>query len=156
MDRTAKPAILSPFMCTARIAGLLLLLCCLAAVQGCSTTPIAARQPTNAQSTVIQWLTLLDRKDYQATYDTTAAFFKERVSLAQWQAQVSQARSALGDTLSRQAVNASYTNKLTDAPTGDYVVFQFQTEFSGQSRAVETVTVALEGNTWSTVGYFVR
>ncbi len=110
----------------------------------------------DAQSTVIEWLILLDREDYQATYDTTAAFFKERVSLNQWQAQVSQARSALGETLSRQPINANYTNKLTDAPMGDYVIFQFQTEFAGQSHAVETVTVALDNGAWSTVGYFVR
>ena len=156
MHRSADHAIFSAFQSATRIAGSILFLYCLISVQGCSTTTVAAKHRMDAQSTVIEWLILLDREDYEATYDTTAAFFKARVTLTQWQAQVSQARSALGDTLARQPINATYTNKLTDAPTGDYVIFQFQTEFAGQSRAVETVTVALDNNTWRTVGYFVR
>lgn len=156
MHSTADPTVLSPFQQAVQIAGILIFLCGLASTQGCSTTSVTTEQTIDAQSTVIEWLRLLDQKNYQATYVSTAAFFKERLSPAQWQAQISQARSALGETLSRQTINANYTNKLTDAPTGDYVIFQFQTEFSGQSRAVETVTVALDDNTWRTVGYFVR
>jgi|GEM_PF-1992554 len=157
MHCTADHALLSPLQCAARIVGLVLLLCCLISVQGCSTTSVAAKHRIDAQSTVIDWLNLLDREDYQATYDTTAAFFKTGVTLTQWQEKVSKARSALGAKLSRQPKDASYTNNLTDAPMGDYVIFQFQTKFSDQSRAAkETVTVTLEDGTWRIVGYFVR
>lgn len=156
MHRIAHLASTSPFQSGAHVVVITFFLCCVVSVQGCTTTSAAEVDKIDAQSAVITWLNLLDRKDYQTTYNSTASFFKDRVTLNQWQEQVSQARSALGQALSRRPVTASYTNKLTDTPTGDYVIFQFQTEFTGQSRAVETVTLALDKGTWRTVGYFVR
>ncbi|XOV83269.1 MAG: DUF4019 domain-containing protein [bacterium] len=155
MHCTTNPAF--PLSCNAAAQFLrVLLLCSLIYAQGCATNAVAEQDPLDAQNAVVAWLQLLDSKDYDATYRATASFFKQRVTAEQWQAQVSQVRSALGETLSRQAINASYSNKLSDTKVGDYIIFEFQTEFAGQSRAVETVTVALDGRIWRTVGYFVR
>ncbi len=156
MHCTADLTSRSTFLSRARVVGCMLVLYCLVNAQGCTTTSVAAADKIDAQSAVIEWLILLDKKDYQATYSTTASFFKEQVTLNQWQEQVSRARAALGEAMSRQPITATYSNKLTDTSIGDYIIFQFQTEFRGQSRAVETVTMALDNGTWRAVGYFVR
>ena len=149
--QTAEPVKVRPY--TRLIC---LFLVCIAPLLGCNSTPTSSSERLNAQNAVEAWLELLDGEDYEATWQATAGVLKRQVTLEQWRDRVSAVRSALGEVQSRRPISASYSNNLTDTPAGDYIIFQFQTQFEEQTNAVETVTVVLDNHTWRAVGYFVR
>jgi uncharacterized protein DUF4019 len=52
---------------------------------------------------------------------------------------------------------ARYTTDLPNAPRGQYVLFQYETNVSGGRQVVETVIPVLEGKRgWRVSGYFIR
>ena len=66
------------------------------------------------------------------------------------------ARQPLGDFSSRELIGAMYRSELPGAPTADYVVFQYKSEFKNKADAIETVTPMLVDGRWQVSGYFVR
>ena len=103
-----------------------------------------------------RWLALVDGLQYQESWNRAAALFKQRVTARQWLQAMSAARNPLGNMVSRQLMKATYTTSLPGAPDGEYVVLQFQTEFSNKKNAVETVTPMFDRGQWRVSGYYVR
>lgn len=102
------------------------------------------------------WLALVDSGDAAAAWDQASALFKAAVSKEQWQTDVAQARESLGAVKSRSIKSAIYETSLPGVPDGEYVVIVFDSEFTTQPDAMETVTPAFEDGVWKVSGYYVQ
>ena len=123
---------------------------------GFSAIAFAGEKERLAEQATLSWLSELDAGDYQNSWKNAASLFKEQVTQKQWKKAASGVRKPLGAVKSRERIHESYSTSLPGAPDGEYVVFQFQTEFENKSRAIETVTPMLDDGKWRVSGYFVK
>lgn len=128
-----------------------LLLCVSAATQ-------AQQKPEQlAQKSAEAWLVLVDSGKYAQSWDEAAEFFKSAVTKDQWQSALGTARTPQGKVLSRTLKSATYTKTLPNAPDGEYVVIQYDTNFEHKQAAVETVVPMREKDgDWRVSGYFIK
>jgi hypothetical protein len=104
-----------------------------------------------------QWLALVDAGDYGASWDETAAFFRQVVEREQWIEQLTTYRTPMGKVLQRGDALADYTTSLPGAPDGEYVIMQLQTSFENKVQAVETITAMLDPDgVWRVAGYYIK
>jgi len=109
-----------------------------------------------AEQAAVEWLSLVDGMQYEASWAEAATFFRNQVSTSGWHKAVAAARSPLGGMVGRELVSATYATSLPGAPDGEYVVLQFQTVFENKAQAIETVTPMLDQGQWRVSGYYVR
>jgi hypothetical protein len=103
------------------------------------------------------WLELVDRGEYEESWNEAATFFKAAVTVEQWQQAMNAVRKPLGDKKSRTLSSADYTTSMPGAPDGEYVVILFDASFSNKKTAVETVTpMKDEDGVWRVSGYFIK
>ena len=103
------------------------------------------------------WLILIDSGKYSESWDQTAQMFKEHVTKEQWTNALNSVRSPLGNLESRELRTANYSKTLPGAPSGDYVVIQFDTNFEKKKSSVETVTSTKEKDgQWRVTGFFIK
>ncbi len=103
------------------------------------------------------WLELVDRGEYEESWNEAATFFKAAVTVEQWSKAMNAVRKPLGDKNSRTLSSADYTTSMPGAPDGDYVVILFDASFSKKKTAVETVTpMKDEDGNWRVSGYFIK
>lgn len=118
----------------------------------------AQESGTNAARTSAEaWLSLVDRQDYAASWNTAASLFKKAITQEKWQDSVKAARAPFGSMKVRMLKSATTTTMLPGAPDGEYVVFQFNTSFEQKAAAIETVTAIREKDgTWHVGGYYIK
>ena len=102
------------------------------------------------------WLSLVDRGDYDRSWEKTSELFKKNVTKTQWNTSLQGVRAPLGRLISRQAQTKTYTTNLSGAPDGEYVVITFSTSFENKVSATETVTPMLEDGRWRVSGYYIK
>ncbi len=106
---------------------------------------------------VQSWLELVDKGQYEQSWDEAGAYLKLMVKKEKWEQQISTVRKLFGDFVSRSLKAQQYLKTLPGAPDGEYCVLSFDTVFSEKASAVETVTVVKdEFGHWRVVGYFVK
>ena len=86
-----------------------------------------------------------------------AALFKSAVTGDAGTKAAQAARTPLGALRARTDRAQTFLRTLPGVPDGQYVVLQYDTQFSNKAGAVETVTVMLEGEAdWKVIGYFIK
>jgi hypothetical protein len=111
---------------------------------------------SKAQAAAKSWLALTDAGKYGASWDEAAALFRKAISKTDWETALGKVRGPLGAMKSRKLKSATFTRTLPNAPDGEYVVIQFDTQFEGRS-VVETVTAMKEKDgSFKVSGYFVK
>ena len=119
--------------------------------------PEKAVASAQAQATALAWLGLVDAGGYEGSWQTAATYFQKNVTQDQWVAGIKGVRPALGDVVTRQLKKSSFMTSLAGAPDGQYVVMQFETEYSQKKNAVETVTAMREPDgSWKIAGYYIK
>jgi hypothetical protein len=104
-----------------------------------------------------RWLKLVDAGDYKQSWNTACSLFRNAVTADQWAQQVGSVRKQVGALVSRKLKSAQYATSLPGAPSGKYVVIQYDSVFQNKSDAVETVTPMLDKDgQWRVSGYFIR
>lgn len=121
-----------------------------------ATATAAEAQTREAAKVAIAWLKLVDKQQYQESWEQTATLFKLQVTADAWQQQLSSVRKPMGELIDRVRVSATYSTSLPGAPDGEYVVLQFKTGFANKKLAIETVTPMLDNGRWRVAGYYVR
>jgi hypothetical protein len=112
---------------------------------------------TAAQVAARSWLSLLDRVQYGESWDSAATFFRTAVSKPDWEAAVHKARGPFHPFGARKLLSASFQAKPPNAPPGEYVVLQYQTQAAGEKAVVETVTPMKDKDgSWRVSGYYIR
>jgi hypothetical protein len=103
------------------------------------------------------WLALVDREKYAASWQGAAAYFKRAVSEDQWTQSMTAFRRPLGKVLSRTLASQNYTKTLPGAPDGEYMVIQYRTSFERKAASIETVTPMLDADgIWRVSGYYIK
>lgn len=110
-----------------------------------------------AQIAAQSWLALVDSTQYAATWEQAAKPFQAAISRSAWESAVNSARSPLGAVEQRVLVSAAYAEQLPGAPAGQYVVIQFNSQFTNKKTAIETITPMKDADgTWRVAGYFIK
>jgi Protein of unknown function (DUF4019) len=110
-----------------------------------------------ADTAVQAWLVLLDKGQIEQSWEEAALTFQLAVTKAKWAQAVKKARGSFEPFGTRRQIMARYTTDLPNAPRGQYVLFQYETNVSGGREVVETVIPVLEGKRgWRVSGYFIR
>lgn len=111
-----------------------------------------ADQTEEAREAADAWLALFDANDIEATYDTAAEAFKTQVELQDWEAQAAQVKQAVGELDGRTYMETTYADELPQAPEGDYMIVQYETQYANLN-VTEYVILVQEGDTWRMVGF---
>ena len=87
------------------------------------------------------WLKLIDTNDSSTAWEHAAAHFREHLSQAEWTDKLTQARGPLGKLKARSLISCDLSTKLPDAPSGKYVVMEYQTLFETGGLLGERLTM---------------
>jgi len=110
-----------------------------------------------AEQVALQWLRLIDDRDYASSWDEAASYFRGIMGPPEWEAAVSPVREPLGACTARQVLSREYKTAMPGAPDGEYVVITFETSFQNKSRAIETVTPMKDrDDIWRVSGYYIK
>jgi hypothetical protein len=103
------------------------------------------------------WLALIDRGDYAASWKAAGAKFRLAISPERWTEAVTQVRGPLGPLVQRSSLKTTFTRSFPGVPDGDYSLVVFRTAFEKKTEGDETVTLEREADgEWRVVGYFIR
>lgn len=104
-----------------------------------------------------EWLALIDSQSYGESWEAAATLFRDAVPKDQWVSVMKSGQAPLGKALSRAVASKRYLTAVPNAPAGQYVVIEFNTDFENKKAAVETVTPMLDKDgTWRVSGYYIR
>ena len=95
-----------------------------------------------------QFLALIDRDDWNASWQATHPSFK-LLNTVKWWAEIStKVRGQFGTIKSRELATVNFA----PAPPNGYWTITFKASYSKQTNVVETLSVASEGGGWKVVG----
>jgi hypothetical protein len=132
------------------------LIAILALVLTTATSVQAAPTVEDAAAAGLDWLVLIDGRDYDGSWATASDLFKGGVSQAKWSEMVAGVRDRLGQLSSRKFDAGTLTRSLPGVPDGDYAIIRYQSVFEKKAVAGETVTLILENGSWKAAGYFIK
>lgn len=138
----------------------LLALSALSAGGQTSTTPLTAAAtvsatPASEQAAVEaaqQFLALVDRGDWTASWQAAHKSFKLLNTASWWADASNKVRSEMGNIQSRELATADFR----PAPPNGYWIVSFNAKYSKKGRAVETLHMAWEDGTWKMTGITVN
>ena len=128
---------------------------------GLSTQSVGSTREGSPEATASEqaqsWLALVDRGQYEESWNASAKLFRTAVTRDKWKDTIAAVRDPLGKVISRRLKSAPFKEALPGAPDGKYVVIQFETSFEKKKAAVETITPMQEPDgAWRVSGYFIK
>ncbi|HEX9125294.1 MAG TPA: DUF4019 domain-containing protein [Methylomirabilota bacterium] len=97
------------------------------------------------------------RRQVRGELGVSSSGVQSRVTKSEWEKALKTVRAPLGALKARERKSATFTRSLPNAPTGEYVIIQFDTQFENKAGAVETVTPMREKDgSWRVSGYFIK
>jgi hypothetical protein len=131
---------------------------------GCSTTTTKTKPEKDtiaAESEAIAsakaWLSLVDNQQYGESWEQAAQLFKGAINKQQWIQTIQAGRRPLGKSISRELKSKRYMKDMPGAPSGEYVIIEFNASFENKKSAIETITPMLDKDgKWRVSGYFMR
>ncbi len=125
-------------------------------------TPDHKEDVEAAKAVAADWLTLIDSRKYEESYDDMSAFTRKTIGRDDWVKIMTGTLSRVGAIQQRDVILANYTTSFPKAPPGDYVVIRTRitsdkypdtTVFELLS---ELVVLVREGTgAWKVYGYLV-
>lgn len=110
-----------------------------------------------AENAANDWLRLVDSGNYQQSWDRAATVMKTGISEEQWQRIVEANRAPLGKLISRKLKSAETAAKLPGAPSGQYVVIEYESSFEHKNTVTETTAPILDKDgTWRVSLYVIQ
>lgn len=144
-----------------RIAGVVfmsfsLALLAFASMSGSADTPAAAPSTAPAESAAVaaarDWLALVDKGDWNASWEATGQSFKALNTAETWSRVAAQVQEPLGAVKSRVLVS----EETVPAPPYGYQMVRFRTDYANRAGAIETLSLTREGGSWRVVGVTVE
>jgi len=111
----------------------------------------AAIAESPASDAARRWLALVDAQQWPESFAATTRSFQTLNTLEMWQSASIGGRVPLGRVLSRRLV----ADESVPAPPNGYRVVRFRTDFAAKPGAVETLSLAREGDGWKVAGYVI-
>lgn len=119
-----------------------------AAPDRAASSPVAE---TAAVQAARQWLALVDAGKWQESFAGTTASFQSQNTVQMWQSASEQARVPLGRMVARTVVS----DESVPTPPRGHQVVRFRTDFANKKGAIETVSLAREGESWRIAGIYI-
>lgn len=125
---------------------------------GCGKKPESNPEAETAAIESSQaWLALLDAGKYAESWDEAAEFLRSAIGKEDLQKAFMAARKPYGKMVSRELKSRQYTTSVPGAPSGQYVIIQYNTSFENRKSAIETVTPMLDKDgKWRVSGYYIK
>jgi hypothetical protein len=133
-----------------------IIVACLPLLAAASQQPIDNADERAAVAAAKEWLSMIDAANYRVCWQRTHPSFREDISAENWAWAINQVRKPLGEVVSRELKQAKFTRDLPDAPSGEYVLIEFSTEFAGKPDRTETIVPVKAGKQWVISGYVIR
>lgn len=128
----------------------------LASMSGSADTPATPPSITPAEGAAAaaarDWLALVDRGDWNASWEATGQSFKALNTVETWTRVAQQVQGPLGAVKSRVLVS----EETVPAPPYGYQMVRFRTDYANRAGVVETLSLVREGGSWRVVGVTVE
>jgi tRNA A-37 threonylcarbamoyl transferase component Bud32 len=110
----------------------------------------------SAVSAAQSWIKMIDDRNYPESWKEAAQLFQKAVTSKDWGDSLKKYREPAGEVVSRKVIMIRNTTP-PGALAGNYVIMQFQTDFTKKHSAIETVTFVKEKDgQWRAAGYFIK
>lgn len=127
-----------------------------ASMSGSADAPAAAPSTAPAESPAVvaarTWLALVDKRDWNTSWEATGQAFKALNTAETWARVASQVQGPLGAVKSRVLVS----EETVPAPPYGYQMVKFRTDYANKPGAIETLSLVREGGSWRVVGVTVE
>lgn len=138
------------------LMSLSLALLAFSSMTGTADAPAAAPSAAPAESAAVaaarDWLALVDRRDWNGSWEATGQAFKALNTVETWSRVAQQVQGPLGAVTSRVLVGEEYV----PAPPYGYRMVKFRTDYANKAGAIETLSLVREGDAWRVVGVTVE
>jgi hypothetical protein len=123
----------------------------------CASVSFAGEKEDAAAAGALPWLQLVDSGEKAESWFQASSDFRGAVSKEQWIHALDTVRIPLGRMVTRKLKTATYTTKLPNQKSGEYVVIQYDTRYDKAPEMAETVIMVLgKSGTWKVSGYFIK
>ena len=103
------------------------------------------------------WLALVDKEKYPESWEGLANLLKRNIEKEKWVDDLNRFRKPLGKLIERKLIDRQHVTDSSEAPGGEYLIFQYQTSFENRKPIVEVVSVIKDADgKWKTLGYFIK
>lgn len=110
-----------------------------------------------ATDSALKWLNMVDDGKLEESWKAASEIFRESLPQSQWVTMAGSVRNPLGKKVSRRFYRSLYTKSLPGAPSGEYMIIEFDTVFENNTKAIERITSKLDKDgVWRISGYFVK
>lgn len=117
----------------------------------------AEPDPAPAVAAAETFIKLVDAKQYDKSYEACADVVKKTVTSEIWAEGIDKAHQPLGAFKRRSLALKKFLRDPPSAPSGDYYIIQFDSDFENRFGVTETVSLFHEsGKTWRVAGYFLK
>ena len=103
------------------------------------------------------WLKLLDRENYDQSWEKSSATLQLLVPKKDWRKLMEGIRKPLGEIKTREMIEQRPAKDPAGLPKGDYMVLLYKSSFSAKPTANELLTMVKESDgRWKTLTYQVK
>lgn len=104
-----------------------------------------------------EWLALLDKGNYEQSWDKGAKLFQQTITRDEWKKVMDAVRKPLGNLSNRNVLDQRTASNPKGLPEGDYMVLFYNSSFQNKSSAYELITMMKESDgQWRVLTYQVQ
>ena len=105
----------------------------------------------------LAWLDVVDKGNYQASWEQASNTLKLTLPQAEWIKLMNKMRKPLGSVVSRNIADVRTSTNPPGAPAGDYVILVYTSSFSNKEKAQELLILS-QGfdHQWKPMSYYVK
>jgi len=101
------------------------------------------------------WLVLIDGEKYLESWEGLSNLYKANDTKEKWVDHYNRYRKPLGKLIGRKLINKNVTS-YSEAPEGEYIIFQYEAPFENKKLAAEAVSIVKDQDgKWRILGYFI-
>lgn len=138
------------------LMSLTLALLAFSSMTGTAGAPAAAPSTAPAESAAVvaarDWLALVEKGDWNASWEATGQSFKALNTVETWSRVAQQVQGPLGAVKSRALIG----EETVPAPPYGYQMVKFRTDYANKAGVIETLSLVREGGAWRVVGVTVE
>jgi len=138
------------------LMSLALALLAFASMSGSADTPAATAglwtEAVGGAAAARDWLALVDKGDWNASWEATGQSFKALNTAETWARVARQVQGPLGAVKARVLLS----EESVPAPPYGYQMVKFRTDYANKAGAIETLSLVREGGSWRVVGVTVE
>lgn len=138
------------------LMSLTLALLAFSSMTGTAVAPAAAPSTAPAESAAVgaarDWLALVEKGDWNGSWEATGQSFKAMNSVETWSRVASEVQGPLGAVTARVLIS----EQEVPAPPYGYQMVKFRTDYANKPGAIETLSLIREGGAWRVVGVTIE